>query len=135
MTAPCVVQTRQSVVVDAAAGGRGGQPLAEVDEALAKHLATRLVDRFLIGAGLSQSHRAEALAQTEIFVWVDGDGSMAMDFALPLGSGNPGGYAWDGSATRAEEIADDAADRGIEDVRWDQKNVGPTGWEPQFDRP
>lgn len=58
---------------------------------------------------------------------------MTIDVELPLGSGNPGGYVWDGSVARAEEIVDHAADRGLEDVRWDQQNVGPTGWEPEFD--
>jgi hypothetical protein len=131
----CAASTGQSVHMDAAASARGGQSLFDTDRALAERMAARLVDRFLTGAGLSATHRAVALAQTEIFVSVDGDGSRTIDIALPLGSGNPGGFEWDGSIARAEEIAEAAADGGIEDVLWDQKNVGLTGWEPQFDDP
>jgi hypothetical protein len=109
-------------------------PLAEVDAALAERLTARLVDRFLAGAGLSITHRPEAIAQTRIKVGMTSDGrAYELDFTLPLGSGNPGGYIWDGSDGEAETIADNAADRGVEDVLWDRENVGPTGWEPEFD--
>lgn len=42
-------------------------------------------------------------------------------------------YVWDGAAETAEEIADNAAERGIEDVLRDRENVGPRGWEPELD--
>jgi hypothetical protein len=109
-------------------------PLVEIDAGLAERLTARLVDRFLLGAGLSTSHRAEAIGQTRIEVGVTGDDQPCeLDFALPAGSGNPGGYPWDGSEVRAEGIVDAAADRGIEDVLWDRENVDPTGWELEFD--
>jgi hypothetical protein len=108
--------------------------LSEIDGPLAARLVEGLADRFLAGAGLSASHRDQAIAQTTIMVRiVEPDRSYELDFTLPLGSGNPGGYAWDGSVGTAEQIADNAADRGIEDVLWDRENVGPTGWEPEFD--
>jgi hypothetical protein len=120
--------------MDTEDGDGPARPLYEIDAALAERFVVRLVDRFLAGAGLSASHRTEAISRTEVFVIADGDGSMTLEVGLPLGAGNPG-YTWDGSVVQAEAIADNAADRSIEDVRWDQKNVGLTGWEPQFDAP
>jgi hypothetical protein len=109
-------------------------PLFEIDGPLAERLVAQLADRFLAGAGLSASHRDQAIAQTAIMVRVVEQGrSFELDFTLPLGSGNPSGYVWDGAVETAEQIADNAADRGIEDVLWDRENVGPTGWEPEFD--
>jgi hypothetical protein len=120
-------------MVDFDTGAQRGRPLVEVDAGLAERLAARLVDRFLSGAGLSNNHRAEALAQTKFFVASAGDGHWEMDVALPLSSGNPSGSSWDGSVGRAEEVADDCADVGIEEVRWEREHIGPTGWEPEFD--
>jgi hypothetical protein len=109
-------------------------PLAEIDQGLAERLTSRLVDRFLGGAGLSATYRAECVAQTRIYVVVTtNDLPRQLNFTLPLGSGNPGGFAWDGSEDQAKDITDNAADRGVEDVLWDRANVGPTGWEPEFD--
>jgi|SRR4051812_4413673 hypothetical protein len=109
-------------------------PLFQLDGPLAEHLVARLADRFLAGARLSASHRDQAIAQTLITVRVIEQGrSFELDFTLPLGSGNPSGYVWDGAVGTAEEIADNAADRGIEGVLSDRENVGPTGWEPEFD--
>ena len=113
---------------------RRARALADIDARLAERFVVRLVDRFLAGAGLSASHRTEAISQTGVFVTVDGEESRTLEVALPLGAGNPG-YCWDGSVAQADAIADNAADRGIEGVLWDQKNVGLTGWEPQFDAP
>ena len=63
--------------------------LFEVDGPLAEHPIARLADRFLAGAGLSASHRDQAIAQTSITVRVIEKGrSFELDFTLPLGSGN-----------------------------------------------
>ena len=71
--------------------------LADLDAGLAERLTARLVDRFLARAGLSTSHRADAIAQTVIDVGLTGDGrACELDFSLPLGAGNPGGYVWNG---------------------------------------
>ena len=47
--------------------------------------------------------------------------------------GNPGGHERDGTLATAEQFADNAADRGIEDVLWDREHVGATRREPEFD--
>jgi hypothetical protein len=89
----------------------------------------RVADRYLAGAGLKPVHRDEAIRQTAIKYGSDATGQInRLVVTLPLGSGNPG-FDWNGSRDDAIQFADSAADRGIEDVRWDQENVGPTGWE------
>jgi hypothetical protein len=93
----------------------------------------RFVDRWLVGAGLSERRRDEAILQTRIEEGKTADGRRcALRVTLPLGSGIVS-YTWDGSATDAEELTDFAADIGIADVVWDRENVRPTGWEPEYD--
>jgi hypothetical protein len=107
--------------------------LSTIDDGLARRLTERLVDRMLPGAALSMVHRAEAIGQTRIEVGLSPDGTACvLSVTLPLGSGQPG-YQWNGTVEDAEVCVDNAADRGIEDVLWDRDNVGPTGWEPEFD--
>ena len=107
--------------------------LAQTDSALAERLVVRFVDRWLVGAGLRERRRDEAILQTRIEEGKTADGRRcALRVTLPLGSGIVS-YTWDGSATDAEELTDDAADVGIADVVWDRENVRPTGWEPEYD--
>jgi hypothetical protein len=43
------------------------------------------------------------------------------------------GTTWDGSGAEAQVFLESCAELSAEDVVWDQDNVGPTGWEPDFD--
>jgi hypothetical protein len=105
------------------------EPLSQRDSELATLLVERIVDRFLTRTGLKPVHRDEAIAQTAIKFGCDSDGQInRLVVQLPLGSGNPG-FEWNGSRDDAIQFADSAADVGAEDIRWDQENVGPTGWE------
>jgi hypothetical protein len=70
--------------MDSHESDRDARPLAEIDADLAERFVIRLVDRFLAGAGLSASHRTEAISQTGVFVIVDGDESRKLEVALPL---------------------------------------------------
>jgi hypothetical protein len=110
-------------------------PLAEVEPELARKLASRLVDRVMLGADLDPRHRDEALAQVGIEAGVLPSGKRCVLLVtLPLGSGRPG-YEWDGSAETAETLIDNAAERGIEDVVADREMGYPTGWEVGSEEP
>lgn len=106
--------------------------LDQTDPELAQRLSARLVDRFLARAGLSAIRREEALGQTTIELGVTPKGVRLLRVTLPLGAGHPEN-SWDGSSANAEAIVDAMAEHAAEDVVWDQENVGPTGWEPEFD--
>jgi hypothetical protein len=100
-------------------------PLSEADAALAEHLLGRLVDRFLAVAGLSSSHREEALQQASIELGLTPAGIRILRGRLPLGEGRPE-YEWDGSTKDAEEIIDSMADAAGDNVVAERPIVGPT---------
>src|SRR5207249_8579352 len=68
-------------------------PLSENDAELAQRLLGRLVDGFLANAGLSASHREEALRQAGIDEGQTPDGVRILRATLPLGEGHPE-YEW-----------------------------------------
>lgn len=106
------------------------QPLASADPALADQLASRLVDRLLLAAGLSAVHRTEALGQTRVDVGETPQGVRILRVRLPLGEGEPS-VEWDGSHKDAEQIVDSMADIAAELIVDDQLAGFPTGWEPE----
>jgi hypothetical protein len=107
-------------------------PLAYTDAALADRLCGRLVDRFLLDAGLSRSRRDEALAQVAIEHGRTPRGVDILRMSFPLGAGRSE-YEWDGTADEAEQIVESAAVVAADGVVADRSAVGPTGWEPEFD--
>lgn len=109
------------------------EPLASTEPALADRLVTRYVDRFLRMARLSSRRVEEAKRQLVIEVDVGSEGTRALRFDFPFGGGDPVVIPWDGTEAAAEAIVDFQAEHKAEDVRWDQDNAGPTGWEPEFD--
>jgi hypothetical protein len=66
-------------------------------------------------------------ARTAALAWLRTRQSLTVEAAAGDLGGQPLAEV---DAPLAEHLT---ADRGIEDVLWDQRNVGPTGWEPQFD--
>ncbi len=86
-------------------------------------------------AAFECAHRFFADFAFGLFAEVLADGRRCvLRITLPLGCGQTA-CSWDGSVAAAEVIADGVADQSAEDVIWDQENVGPTGWEPEFDKP
>ena len=107
-------------------------PLAAIDAALAARLCCRLVDRFLLGAGLSRSRRDEALGQVVVEHGRTPRGVSILRMKLPLGAGCPE-YEWGGTTEEAELIVESAAALAAATIVDERSLVGPTGWEPEFD--
>jgi hypothetical protein len=100
---------------------------------LSAELKAVFATTFLRVSQLSASRLEEAVSATVFDEGVTPKGVRILRAHLPLGIGHPE-YEWDGSLDHAVEIATSMAEVAGKDVLDDRAMVGPTGWEPEFDR-
>jgi hypothetical protein len=108
--------------------------VTERDPELSERLLGRLVDRFLGVAGLSATHREEALRQVRLDEGRTPQGRRILRATVPLGEGEVE-VEGDGSSADADAIVDSMADTAGLNVVAERPIVGATGWEPQPDQP
>jgi hypothetical protein len=108
--------------------------MAESDPELAHRLARLYASRFIDEARLSRARIAEASEAVRIdWARTGAAGERMLRITFPFAGGDPVEVPWDGSESSAKSAIDFQASRKAEDVRWDQDNIGPTGWESSFD--
>ena len=95
---------------------------------LAARIQKYAAERFMSVADLDSEYLQAAIERTDIFVGSNEDGSSYIHVQWPSGL-DTGWETWDGTFEEAKTYVDSSIEGVVDDLRWDQEHVGPTGWE------